>query len=58
MSQHAQTQQEAEDKALSEMKCSCIRCGCPTDLGAHDITGFCKACGDVVEAEEEADRAG
>jgi hypothetical protein len=47
--------QKMEDKILNEMKCACIKCGCPTDLGAHDITGFCKACGDIAEAEERAE---
>lgn len=55
MSRRARMKQKMEDKILNEMKCACIKCGCPTDLGAHDITGFCKACGDIAEAEERAE---
>ena len=37
---------------LADMECPCIGCGQPTNLAAHDITGFCKPCGDALEREE------
>ena len=49
----AKSREDRENEVLSAMPCPCIRCGQPTNLAAHDITGFCKPCGDTVEREEE-----
>lgn len=53
-SSHRAKSREDEVQVLRAMACPCIGCGQPTNLAAHDITGFCKPCGDALEREEEA----
>ena len=50
---HRKRAEAREDQVLRAMECPCIGCGQPTNLAAHDITGFCKPCGDAREREEE-----